>query len=114
MVGVGWVQPIAPRLSAVLSGLAGYSFNRYDKADTSTNTLHLVVPAAVDRISDSSALEVSGRLWFDVHPRLYLMGGASLLRTRPTLTLVNGSQEVWKADQIRLETGVAILIFRHQ
>jgi hypothetical protein len=64
------------------------------------------------RIDNSLALEFGGRLWFDLLPRTYLMGGISFLRTRPALTLADGSREVWKADRFRLEMGVAFLVLR--
>jgi len=114
MAGLGWVQPIAPRLSLVASGVAGYSFNSVDKAETPANASRLVLSEPVDRIDNSFAWELAGRLWYDVHPRIYLMGGASFLRTRPTLTFVSGSQQAWKADQIRIETGVAFLVLRRR
>src|SRR5262245_57533731 len=112
MAGLGWVQPIAPRLSLVASGVAGYSFNSVDKAETPDHASRLVLSEPVDRIDNSFAWEFGGRLWYDLHPRIYLMGGASFLSTRPTLTLVSGTQQAWKADQIRIETGVAFLVLR--
>jgi hypothetical protein len=114
MAGLGWVQSIAPRLSLVASGVAGHSFNSVDKAETPARASRLVLSEAVDRIDNSFAWELAGRLWYDVHPRIYLMGGASFLRTRPTLTLVSGSQQAWKADQIRIETGVVFLVLRRR
>jgi hypothetical protein len=92
--------------------MAGYSFNEVDTAQTPTGVPRLVLTQAVDRIDNSLALEVGGRLWLALHPRAYLMGGVSFLRTRPALTLADGSQEVWKADRFRLETGVAFLVLR--
>ena len=112
MAGLGWVQPIVPRLSLVASGVAGYSLNSVDKTETPARASRLVLSEAVDRIDNSFAWELAGRLWYDLHPRIYLMGGASFLRTRPTLTLVSGTQQAWKADQIRIETGVAFLVLR--
>jgi hypothetical protein len=114
MAGLGWVQPIAPRLSAVAAGVAGYSFNSVDKGETPSGGPRLVLPDAIDRIDNSFVWEVSGRLWYDVHPRIYLMGGVSFLRTRPTLTFVSGSQASWKADYLRMETGVAFLVLRRR
>jgi hypothetical protein len=114
MAGLGWVQPLAPRVSLVASGVAGYSFNSVDKAGTTTRGSRLVLSEAVDRIDNSFAWELAGRLWYDVRPRIYLMGGASFLRTRPTLTFVSGAQQAWKADHIRIETGVAFLVLRRR
>jgi hypothetical protein len=114
MAGLGWVQPLAPRVSLVASGVAGYSFNSVDKAETPARASRLVLSEAVDRIDNSFAWELAGRLWYDVRPRIYLMGGASFLRTRPTLTFVSGAQQAWKADHIRIETGVAFLVLRRR
>jgi hypothetical protein len=112
MAGLGWVQPIAPRLSLVASGVAGYSFNRVDQAKTPARASRLVLSEPVDRIDNSFAWELAGRLWYDVHPRIYLMAGASFLRTRPTLTLASGSERSWKADHFRIEMGVAVLVLK--
>ena len=112
MAGLGWVQPIGPRLSLVTSGVAGYSFNSVDQAKTPARASRLVLSEPVDRIDNSFAWELAGRLWYDVHPRIYLMAGASFLRTRPTLTLASGSQQSWKADHFRIEMGVAILVLK--
>jgi hypothetical protein len=112
MAGLGYVQPISPRLSVVASGMAGYSFNKVDTAETPADVPRLVLARPVYRIDNSLALEFGGRLWFDLLPRTYLMGGISFLRTRPALTLADGSREVWKADRFRLEMGVAFLVLR--
>lgn len=55
MAGLGWVQPIAPGLSVVASGVAGYSFNSVDKAEKSAGAARLVLPDAIDRIDNSFA-----------------------------------------------------------
>jgi hypothetical protein len=110
--GLGWSQPVAQKLSMVFSGSAGYSWNGFDSTDNGGGSPRLLVANAVVDIANSFAWEVSGRAWYDFHPRASLLVGASFLGTHPQLTLADGSTRRWSANQIRLEVGVAFTVLK--
>jgi hypothetical protein len=114
MLGLGWSQPLTTTLSARISGLAGRSFNSLGAADQAGRSPHFAVPASPSAISDSFAWEMSGRLWYTMHPKVAFITGIALLHTRPNLTFADGSIRTWNADQIKADAGIAFTIFRRK
>lgn len=112
MGGVGWIRPLAPRLSLQTEGLLGYSFNGL--GDSNADAPRLGMPGAVSRVEDSFAWEVSSRVWYDLHPKVGLMAGIGYFHTRPELVLANGSRQSWNADRVTLEVGIAYTVFQRK
>jgi hypothetical protein len=110
--GLGWSQPVANRLSMVFSGTVGYSWNGFQSDDNGRGHPQLRLPSTVVDIGNSFAWELSGRAWFDINPRVSLMGGLSFLSTRPDLTLADGSTRTWNASQLRIEAGIAFTVLK--
>lgn len=111
-LGLGWSQPVANRMSMVFSGTAGYSWNGFDVTDNGRGHPQLLLPAAVVDIKNSFAFELSSRAWFDINPRVSLMGGIAFLSTHPDLTLADGSTRPWNASQLRIEGGIAFTVLK--
>jgi hypothetical protein len=111
-LGLGWSQPVANRMSMVFSGTAGYSWNGFDASDNGRGHPQLLVPVSVVDVKNSFAWELSGRAWFDINPRVSLMGGVAFLSTHPDLTLADGSTRPWNASQLRIEGGVAFTVLK--
>jgi hypothetical protein len=112
LVGLGWAQPIAPKLSAALTGTAGYSFNSLGASNHAKHSPRLVVPASPSAIGNSVSWETGLRFWYNVRPTVTVITGVSFLHTRPHVTFADGSGREWNADQLGAVSGVAFTIFR--
>jgi hypothetical protein len=112
MAGVGWRQPIAARTSLSLAGTVGYSWNDVDTENDGSGTPQLAVPARVAKVANSAVWELSGQVWFDVNSRISLMTSAAFWQTRPQIQFADGTTRRWRADQVRLQAGIAFTVLK--
>lgn len=115
MGGVRWSHGLSSNLSVELFGVAGYSFNSFDVNDNDErpgDEPRVVLPAAVASVDDSVAWEMGGKIWVDLHPRVALTTGASFMRTKPQVTLIDGSRRPWDGSRVRMEAGVVFAILK--
>ena len=116
MGGVRWSLPLQQRLSTAIWAVTGYSFNRFDTKGAGGLPRHgrpvVALPASVQNLTNSWAWEMGGRLSFEMHPRVAFVTGVSLLHTKPTMTLTDGSQHLWDGNRFRLETGIAFTLLK--
>lgn len=115
MGGIRWSRPIRPRVAAELFAVTGYSFNGFDEAEDGEERPEgprVVLPSSVSTVSNSWVWEAGARLWFELHPRVAFTTGLSYLRTRPSVTLLDGSQRSWDGDRVRIEAGIAFTLVK--
>jgi hypothetical protein len=112
MAGVGWWQPIGHRTSVQIAGTVGYSWNKLDLEDHGSGSLRLAMPGQVVSVKNSPAWEVSGQVWYDVTSRISLMASAAFLQARPDIAFADGTTKVWRADQVRVQAGVAFAVMK--
>lgn len=112
MAGVGWWQPLGHRTSVQIAGTVGYSWNKLDLENHGSGDLRLAVPGQVANVKNSAAWEVSGQVWYDVTSRISLLASAAVLQARPEITFADGTTKVWRADQLRVQAGVAFAVLK--
>ena len=112
MAGLGWSQPLSGAVSAVVTGSAGYVFNSVGTTTRTGGSSQFAVSAPPASIANSTAWNLTGRLWYQPHSRLVVLGGLSYYHTRPALALVGASPQAWNMDEFRAQLGVAYTIYR--
>lgn len=111
MAGLGWSQPLGKSVSAVITGVAGETFNSFSSSTSNTHAAPLDVAAAPVSIGDSMAWEVSGRVWHRLRPSTVILMGVSYYRTRPELRFADGTQRPSNFDTVRADVGIAFTIY---
>jgi len=112
MAGLGWSQPLGKSVSAVITAVAGESFNSLALGTGNVHGVPFDVAASPASIADGMAWEVSGRVWHRLRPSIVILTGISYFRTRPELTYADGTQRRSNFDTVRADVGVAFTIYR--